>query len=63
MLVFLYKAFGLILRGLDECADTFTGIDSVEDVEKGASSWIRGAGFDEPWEAVGPRKTYTSLRL
>lgn len=40
-------------------ADGSIGVDSIEDVGEGVGSWIRGTGFDERWEACGPRKTYS----
>lgn len=41
--------------------DISLGIDAAEDAE--GMMWIRGAGLDEIWETLGPRKTHSDPDL
>lgn len=57
MLVFLDSTYD----GRSRFADISLGIDAAEDA--GDVVWIRGAGYDEIWETLGPRKTHSNPDL
>lgn len=57
MLVFLDSTYD----GRSRFTDIYLGIDAAEDA--GDVVWIRGAGYDEIWETLGPRKTHSNPNL